>query len=219
MSNTEICFFDVDYTITKASTGIRFIFNGFKEKVLPFSTFIYFPATYIAYKFGFLNENKLRIELPFLKGITKKELIKIANSGFKNYIKKDIFPKADNYIKELIKNNKEIVLASSSVDFMLRPLADYYGIKDIIASSFEFNGEISACRFKDEPAFKNAKLKKVKEYLKERNIDIQNCSFYSDSFHDLPLLKAVGKPVAVNPDRRLKKYAIEKNWEILIFKK
>ena len=44
-----------------------------------------------------------------------------------------------------------------------------------------------------------------------------DCSFYSDSIHDLPLLESVGHPVAANPDRRLRKEARRRGWDIVDF--
>ena len=53
------------------------------------------------------------------------------------------------------------------------------------------------------------------EYLSARGKRPENCSFYSDSILDLPLLEVVGRPVAVNPDRRLACTARRRGWSIL----
>ena len=39
--------------------------------------------------------------------------------------------------------------------------------------------------------------------------------FYSDSINDLPLLSAVGQPVAVNPDAQLLQHALAHGWRVL----
>ena len=43
------------------------------------------------------------------------------------------------------------------------------------------------------------------------------CRAYSDSITDLPLLSAVGCPTAVNPDRALRRVALERGWPVLTF--
>ena len=51
--------------------------------------------------------------------------------------------------------------------------------------------------------------------LKETGNDLKDSWFYSDSHNDLPLLKQVTHPVAVNPDDSLKNYAKQQNWPII----
>ncbi len=53
----------------------------------------------------------------------------------------------------------------------------------------------------------------------EEGIDLEASSAYSDSYTDLPMLEAVGHPVAVNPDRVLAKVAREREWEVMQFTK
>ena len=55
--------------------------------------------------------------------------------------------------------------------------------------------------------FRAEKKKRVLEYAVNRGIALSDCSFYSDSIYDLPLLEAVGRAVAVNPDFRLRRLA------------
>ena len=54
----------------------------------------------------------------------------------------------------------------------------------------------------------------MRELAEERGYDLADCYAYSDSISDLPLLEAVGHPSAVNPDRTLRKVAIERGWPI-----
>jgi len=53
----------------------------------------------------------------------------------------------------------------------------------------------------------------------ERGYDLQQCYAYSDSQTDLPMLEAVGHPVAVNPDAALRQAALDRDWPILDFDK
>jgi HAD superfamily hydrolase (TIGR01490 family) len=53
--------------------------------------------------------------------------------------------------------------------------------------------------------------------LRELGVDLAASTAYSDSISDLPLLEAVGNPVAVNPDRELRRVALERGWTTLRF--
>lgn len=53
--------------------------------------------------------------------------------------------------------------------------------------------------------------------LRELDVDLARSTAYSDSISDLPLLEAVGRPVAVNPDRALRRVAAERGWPVRHF--
>ena len=110
-----------------------------------------------------------------------------------------------------------MVLATSSVDIVVQPLAEYLDVDDVIASSLEFVDNTCTGSFLGLPLFEQQKKIKVLEYIQESGCSAADCSFYSDSIYDLPLLQAIGNPVAVNPDSLLKGVARKNDWTILKF--
>ena len=62
-----------------------------------------------------------------------------------------------------------------------------------------------------------AKAECVRELAEREDFDLSACTAYSDSHTDLPFLEAVGHPVAVNPDRELRRVARERGWPVLEF--
>ncbi len=61
------------------------------------------------------------------------------------------------------------------------------------------------------------KARAIKRLADQEGIDLTKSYAYSDSASDLPMLRAVGHPVAVNPDRELLAEARENGWEVLRF--
>jgi HAD superfamily hydrolase (TIGR01490 family) len=61
------------------------------------------------------------------------------------------------------------------------------------------------------------KARAIEELARQEGFDLAHCYAYSDSASDLPMLRLVGHPVAVNPDRELLKAAREEGWEVLRF--
>lgn len=99
-------------------------------------------------------------------------------------------------------------------------------IVDELARELSFDGAIgSRCEIVDgvytgraiRPAHGAAKAEALRELAAEEEIDLAASTAYSDSHTDLPFLEAVGRPVAVNPDRELRRVARERGWEILRF--
>jgi len=64
-------------------------------------------------------------------------------------------------------------------------------------------------------AYGPAKAERVRELARERGYRLADCSAYSDSITDVPMLEAVGHPHVVNPDRALRKVARSRAWRKL----
>jgi HAD superfamily hydrolase (TIGR01490 family) len=62
-----------------------------------------------------------------------------------------------------------------------------------------------------------AKADCVRELAEREDLDLAACTAYSDSHTDLPFLEAVGHPVAVNPDRELRRIVRDRGWPVLEF--
>ena len=65
--------------------------------------------------------------------------------------------------------------------------------------------------------YREGKAEAIRELASEENLDLAASYAYSDSESDLPMLRAVGHPVVVNPDAALARVAREEGWEILRF--
>ena len=68
------------------------------------------------------------------------------------------------------------------------------------------------------PCFREGKITRLENWLDERNLtwlSFLESWFYSDSLNDIPLLNKVTRPVAVDPDTTLKRYAEKNNWPII----
>ncbi len=65
--------------------------------------------------------------------------------------------------------------------------------------------------------YRSEKAQAITQLAQRERLDLASCYAYSDSESDLPMLRAVGHPVAVNPDRELLRVAREQGWEVLRF--
>ena len=59
------------------------------------------------------------------------------------------------------------------------------------------------------------KVDLARDWLDGRDMELDDCYFYTDSYSDLPMLLEVGNPRVVNPDPKLKRYSKRKNWSVL----
>jgi len=218
MPHEEIHFIDVDHTITRRSSGRRFIAMGVRLGLFPVGSLLSLPFYYVWYRtVGMTDDFFFKREFPALRGRSKEYLENVSKRSFEEKLVRDIYPDALALIERLRSTRKRIVLATSSVDLIVGPLAEYLGIEEIIASSLEFVDGKCTGRFLESPIFSAEKKKKVMDFAREHGAAMGDCFFYSDSINDLPLLESIGNPVAVNPDLRLRRIALRRGWTILRF--
>ena len=67
--------------------------------------------------------------------------------------------------------------------------------------------------------YREGKAQALRELAAREGIDLAASYAYSDSESDLPMLRLVGHPVAVNPDKELSRVAREEGWEIMRFER
>ncbi len=100
-------------------------------------------------------------------------------------------------------------------------------ICDLISSVLQFDGGVGTRaerrdgvytgRMLEPFTYREGKAQAVRELAGREGYDLADSWAYSDSESDLPLLRAVGHPVAVNPDATLDRVAREEGWDVLTF--
>ena len=112
----------------------------------------------------------------------------------------------------------ELVIVTATNEFVTRPIAEAFGVKELIAVELErdaqgwLSGEI-----KGTPSAREGKVTRVEQWLAARKLgwDDVETTFYTDSLNDLALMEKATHPVATNPDERLRALAVERGWRIL----
>ncbi len=217
MDSGPVAFVDIDHTITRRSSVRRFIGAGVRTGALPLRNLLSLPFYYLQYRFGRMRTDLGSRGFPELEGMRREQLVRIAEIGFERRLKDDIFAEAVELIADLRAGRRTVVLATSSVELIVSPIARYLGIDHVLASSLEFADGRCTGRFLRPPLLGDEKRRAARAFARGRGVDLADCSFYSDSIYDLPLLEAVGSPVAVNPDPRLARIARSRGWRVLRF--
>lgn len=110
----------------------------------------------------------------------------------------------------------DVVISSASSESIVRPIMQLLGANGMIATVLEerdgqYTGQISHYNYGD------AKADAGRLLAARHGWDLAESWAYSDSITDEPLLRIVGRPVAVNPDRALAKIARDEGWQIRRF--
>lgn len=210
-----IDFFDVDHTITRRSSGARFVSLAVRRGIIPWHLLFVMPWYSFTYRLGVFRLEDYKAGFPYLRGVHRSTLERIASESFETQLRADIYRGAVTIIRDQRRKGRTVTLASSSLDFIIKPLASFLEIETVIATRLEFDGDLCTGRVAGRPLFRREKKRRVLEYIRTQGEDPGDCSFYSDSIFDAPLLDAIGHPVVVNPDFRLRKMARQKGWPVL----
>ena len=125
-------------------------------------------------------------------------------------------PKADKLIARHRRAGDTLLIITATNHFITGPIGTALGIDTVIATQGEMRGKRFTGKVKGTPCYQEGKVKRLESWLREQNLSLEGDSyFYSDSHNDLPLLKLVKHPVAVDPDSTLRSYAERMKWPII----
>ncbi len=123
-----------------------------------------------------------------------------------------VLPKAQALVTQEREQGNHVMIVTATMEFVTRPIADLFGIEDLIAPVPELKDGVYTGNITGVPSFGEGKVTRLKSWLKDNHFEPSSSRFYSDSHNDLPLLELVDEPVAVNPDPKLKAIATERGW-------
>lgn len=218
MHSPVVSFFDVDHTLTRHSTGFYFTLVALRRGLISPRRLWSLPFLYLRYHFGpgaGEGERLLPEYFPAFAGIDEAMLRDAAAWTVERHIVPSIFPGAMDLTRRVRDSGSRVVLATSSFDMLIDPLAGRLHADTVIATELEFAEGRTTGRFVGGLNLGTRKLARCRQAADRWGVDLGDCAFYSDSVHDLPLLEEVGLPVAVNPDLRLRRHAGRKGWTIL----
>jgi putative phosphoserine phosphatase/1-acylglycerol-3-phosphate O-acyltransferase len=212
-------FFDLDRTLLQGGTGPHLTRAMVDLGLVPRSL----PGQGLLFKvFDLVGEN--------LPSILLARQATLVARGKDQHSFDDAATKAAEVIAELVHpfalalieqhraEGRRVVMATTTPEHLIRPLADLLGFDDVLATRYgtkedgRFDGSILG-----PFVWSTGKLAAVRAFAVEHGIDLAESYAYSDSIFDAPLLEAVGQPAAVNPDPRLTMYAVARRWPIVHF--
>jgi HAD superfamily hydrolase (TIGR01490 family) len=133
-------------------------------------------------------------------------------------------PRVPADARTLLRRHREagdtLVLTTATNRVITEPVARDLGVDHHIATEVEVVDGRYTGRTRGVLNMRTGKVERLRAWLAERGLDesaLKQATFYSDSINDLPLLSAVGHPVAVDPDDRLHSAALRHGWKILRF--
>jgi len=171
---------------------------------------------YEEYKAGTLDIFEfLRFSLKPIAENDLDELLELRKTFIQEKIQKIMLPKAKTLLDSHREMGHTLVIITATNHFVTQPIADLLDVEHLLATNPEMvNGRYTG-NVAGTPCFQEGKVTRLAAWIEERGESLEGSWFYSDSHNDLPLLKKVTTPVAVDADEILTEYAQSNGWKML----
>ena len=215
-------FFDLDKTVIAKSSTLAFGKSFYKGGLVNRRAVLKSSFAQFVYLLQGADEDSMDKMRDYLKalcaGWSVQQVHDIVAETLHELIDPLVYAEALELFEEHREAGREVVLVSSSGEEIVGPIGEMLGVDRVIATRMvvedgHYTGDIAFY------AYGNGKEIAIRELAEQTGIDLSESYAYSDSVTDVPMLSAVGHPVAVNPDRGLKKAALENGWPIRVFTK
>ena len=213
----EAAFFDLDKTLCALSTEKSFAGCMLKQNKLPLKNVMDVFWGYLKYDLNIVKDydtmKKASIKSA-LGGRNSNEFRDIFRHHFTTRIKDRFYPELIREIDMHRKKGREIVIISAAIDFIVETCCEFLGISTWFATGLvSVNGHFTG-ETKGIIPYGISKQTILFDYAKANKINLNKSFAYGDSYSDYHMLKNVGNPVTINPDRKLKNTARANNWQI-----
>jgi HAD superfamily hydrolase (TIGR01490 family) len=160
----------------------------------------------------------LAFQLGVLAQYDKGELDRMRS----RFVEEMVLPIVAKQSRSILKKHRDqgdiLVIITATNRFVTEPIAQALGVEHLIATGVEIKDGQYTGRPSGTPCFQQGKVTLLQKWLEKNQQELAGSCFYSDSHNDLPLLKRVDHPVAVDPDKKLTQYAKENGWPIVSFR-
>lgn len=217
----SIAFFDVDGTLIDGYSGYYTTLELMRRNIIKLRRLPQAIVYKLLAQLSFYGDVRKMYEISIrdMAGLHIDEVFKIGKYVFEKYLKSKLYQEALDRIEAHRKKGEKIVLISSGPYMTIKIIEEYLNADESFSIGPAIENGILQNYLMNPFCFMEGKLEiAAQEAIKEKTT-LENCSFYSDSIHDIHLLSKVGKPFIVNPDRNLKKEATRQGWPILSFQK
>jgi HAD superfamily hydrolase (TIGR01490 family) len=154
--------------------------------------------------------------LMVLKGLEVEEMRALVGQAMETVLKPLVYREPLDLVVKHRERGEPVYVVSATLQEIIEPLAEELGFDGAVGSLCEVvDGRYTGRSLRS--CHGAGKAEAVRELAAAEDIDLARSTAYSDSHTDLPFLEAVGRPVAVNPDRELLQIARDRGWPILTF--
>jgi HAD superfamily hydrolase (TIGR01490 family) len=213
--HVEIAFFDLDKTIVARSSPLALGRSFMREGLISRSWLL--KSLYAQLMFHLMGADEQKMQklqkeaAKLTEGWDAAKVREVVEEVLEEVMSPLMYAEALELIHDHRAAGRLVCIVSSSPTEIVEPLAELLSVDRFIASrptikDGKYTGGLSFY------AYGKNKVQAMRDLAAKEETDLAHCFAYSDSITDLPMLEAVGHPVAINPDKELRKIVVQRGW-------
>lgn len=216
-------FFDLDKTLMAGSSGMVFARVAAGHGMVTRRQMARWGRDHLKYRLRGSTDDEtkelLRVARETFKGIPERDIIRMGPEVLAGILPR-VYPEMLEEIHRHQDEGRATFIVSAAGNEMVAQLAQVLGMDGGIGTGYAvgpdglYTGELNG-----PFVYGKGKIEAMRRFSDEHDIDLAESYAYSDSASDLPMLRAVGNPVAVNPDEPLAEMAKAEGWRVLRFER
>ncbi|HET7119633.1 MAG TPA: HAD-IB family hydrolase [Solirubrobacterales bacterium] len=216
-------FFDLDKTLMAGSSGMQFARIASRHGVVGRRQLASWAFEHLRYRLRGTTDARtaevLKVARELIKGVPARTIERMGPEVMAAILPR-VFPQMLAEVYAHQDAGRPTFIVSAAGNDVVGVLAHVLGMEGGIGTRYEVDAEGNFTGRLDGPfVYGSGKVEAMEEFAAAHAIDLGASYAYSDSLSDLPMLRAVGNPVAVNPDPPLAAIAREEGWQTLRFER
>ncbi|GAC1439495.1 MAG: hypothetical protein NVSMB55_01140 [Mycobacteriales bacterium] len=215
-------FFDLDRTLIRGSANFPLSVAAFRASYIPPRDLLrdaISAGSFIVRGAGDQACAQLRERiLRAVAGHRAADVIALG-AGFIPKLAATVLPEARAALDKHAAAGGDRIIVSASPIEIVSALAHALGLEGAVGTRSEIVDGRYTGRLEGPFCYRDGKVAEIQRLAGERNYDLGRCTAYSDSISDQPFLQAVGNPVAINADRKLRAHAATNGWTAIAVSK
>jgi HAD superfamily hydrolase (TIGR01490 family) len=212
-----VAFFDLDRTLLAVNSGVLWVRQELARGYITRWQALRAGVWLGRYQLGLVSMNDALLKAIALLAGTGEAPVRARTAAFyAEHLRMLYRPGAVRALAAHRSAGDRLVLLTCSSGYMSELVAVDLKLDAVLCNRFEVDAAgLHTGRPLGEVCFGVGKRQYAQAYAREAGVTLAECTFYTDSYSDLPVLEAVGRPVAVNPDLRLRREALRRGWPVV----
>ncbi|MEU9887224.1 HAD-IB family hydrolase [Sphaerisporangium sp. NPDC051011] len=220
---TAAAFFDVDNTMMRGASIYHFARGLASRGLFTTGDLLKFAIGQALFRVRG-NENPAHIAraketaLAFVVGLKVEDVVRLGEEIYDEVMADRIWAGTRALAQGHLDRGQRVWLVTATPVELSRVIAQRLGLTGALGTVAETENGVYTGRLVGDLLHGPAKAEAVKALARREGLDLSRCTAYSDSANDLPLLRLVGHPCAINPDSELLEYARKSDWPVRDFR-
>ena len=215
---TAAAFFDLDRTLLRRSSALALAPAFRRRGIISRRMMVEAAAWQLLFMLRGASHEAVRRAavdgLLLLRGHTPEEMRELVAESMETVLRPLVYAQSLDLVKRHRDRGEPVYIVSATLQEIVQAMADDFGFDGALGTICEVvDGKYTG------KAIRALHAEGKADCIRSLGHDLAASTAYSDSHTDLPFLEAVGHPVAVNPDRKLRRIAAERGWPVLEFKR